>query len=40
MTEQFLNRTQIATIAKKMCSKGMSKRMRCDMRRKAKLEPQ
>ena len=40
MTKQFLNCTQIATIAKKMCGKGMSERMRGDMRWQIKAGPQ
>ena len=32
MAKQFLNRSQIPPIAKKMCGKGMSERVRCYMR--------
>ena len=40
MAEQFLNRPQIATIAKKMCGKGMSECMRCYMFWQIKAGPQ
>ena len=40
MAKQFLNGTKIGSVSKKMRGKGVAKRMRCDMRRKAEFEPQ
>ena len=40
MAKQFLNGAKIATIAKKMCCKGMAQTMRCDMRWQIKLDTQ
>ena len=40
MAKQFLNGTKIGYVSKKMRGKGMSKRMRRDMRWQAELVPQ
>ena len=40
MAKQFLNGTKIGSVSKKMRGKGVAKRMRCDMRRKAEFKPQ
>ena len=40
MAKQFLNGAKIGSVSKKMRGKGVAKRMRRDMRRKAEFEPQ
>ena len=40
MAKQFLNGTKIGSISKKMGGKSVAKRMRRDMCRKTKIEPQ
>ena len=38
MTKKLLNGAKIGTMSKQMCGKGVTKRVRCHMRRKAELE--